>query len=124
MEDERPPRTGTPDTRIRSEEAESTALIIGCIAAGLIAVVIVILIILKLKSRTDTSYKVDDRLRYEYSTIDSTQGHYNPAGGSSQQQPSSAAVENDPRFGASSGKNSELRPGRVKSSKDVKEWYV
>ena len=46
--------------RITSEAAENAALIIGIIAAALIAIVLFTLLILKFKGRPETHYVIDD----------------------------------------------------------------
>lgn len=52
------------DNRITSEASENAALIIGVIAGSLIAIILIVLIILKVKSRGDGAYKVDESLGY------------------------------------------------------------
>lgn len=128
-----------PDTRLRTtDDAEGTALVIGCVAAILIAIILVVLLVLKFKSRTEVVFgKVigedddaglrglssagrDSGRRYEY-------GDTGMMGSTSTTQYAPPARDtNDGYFNqqGACGSTEALRPGRVKTSKDVKEWYV
>jgi leucine-rich repeat transmembrane neuronal protein 1/2 len=125
--------------RISSETAENTALIIGIVAAALIAVILVVLLVLKLKNRGNTAYKIDERKNFS-----KTPSHSN----------SNAALLNTGSVAGSGGPHGgvgglagagmaggqmkagqlNLNPALVnlekksppskKCGKDIKEWYV
>ena len=111
--------------RITSEAGENAALIIGVIAGSLIAIILIVLIILKVKSRGDGTYKVDESLGYagpghsphaallagQQASPPPPHPHPHPHNGSSRQQPQHAAG---------------MQPGPVSKPKKqgVKEWYV
>lgn len=121
--------------RISSETAENTALIIGIVAAALIAVILVVLLVLKLKNRGNAAYKIDERKNFS-----KTPSHSN----------SNAALLNTGSVAGSGGPGGlagtglaggqmkagplNLNPALVnlekksppskKCGKDIKEWYV
>jgi uncharacterized membrane protein YgcG len=131
-----------------AEDSEGTALVVGIVAAVLIAIILVVLLVLKFKSRTEVVFgKVigDDD---DSGGLHRGAGTFAPAsaprydyGAGQQQDASSSSRYGHPqqrhlgegfyggggsssRGAASNCDEAGLRPGRVKSSKDVKEWYV
>lgn len=109
--------------RITSETAENTALIIGIVAGALIAVILVVLLVLKLKSRSQTAYKVDERK--DYGKAPPSHSNSNAAllntGTTGSAAPVKPAVLNiNPAL-----VNLDKKPSpSKKSAKDIKEWYV
>uniref|UniRef100_A0A1B6EA11 Neurexin/syndecan/glycophorin C domain-containing protein n=2 Tax=Clastoptera arizonana TaxID=38151 RepID=A0A1B6EA11_9HEMI len=97
--------------RISSEAAENTALIIGVIAASMIAIILMILIVLKFKNRSGVVYKVDESKNFSAS-----QGQSAALLGASQSPPTPQTLNGNLKNGNGKTKKREL--------KDIKEWYV
>ncbi|KAE8750772.1 hypothetical protein FOCC_FOCC002482 [Frankliniella occidentalis] len=117
------------NNRITSEASENAALIIGVIAGSLIAIILIVLIILKVKSRGDGAYKVDESLGY------AGPGHSPHAAllAGQQASPPPAPHGLHPHNGSARqqvpgpGLQAGLQAGPVsqpRKKQGVKEWYV
>ncbi|XP_021923606.1 neurexin-3 isoform X3 [Zootermopsis nevadensis] len=111
----RPPRRKDQEL-ITSEAAEKTALIIGIIAGAMIAIILIILIILKFKSRSDSSYKVDESKNYQKS-----QGPNAALLGVGYRQQHPQQMNGNLKNDSEKCGNKSVKKCDVK---DVKEWYV
>lgn len=100
-----PPKTNRP--HISSRAAENTAIVIGIIAGTMIAIIIIILLVLKFKNRSDGVYKVDESKTYHASA----QGQ-SAALLATQSPPTPQAI------------NGNVKNGKKREIKDIKEWYV
>ncbi|KAK3926655.1 Neurexin-3, partial [Frankliniella fusca] len=122
------------NNRITSEASENAALIIGVIAGSLIAIILIVLIILKVKSRGDGAYKVDESLGYagpghspHAALLAGQQASPPPAPHGLHPHNGSAGALQRQQHGLQPGLQAGLQPGPVsqpRKKQGVKEWYV
>lgn len=111
--------TAKPDTnktheKINSDLAETVASVIGIIAGILITIILIILIILKIKSRNEHSYKVDDGKGFAQGPNAALLGS-SSTNGQTQYQINGALRNGD---------KGQSQKSKKRDSKDIKEWYV